>query len=89
MVKGLEICFCHPKHQGQGAGTQLVEWGVKKADELRIPAFVEASSTGAMIYEKCGFRSIEHVSITHERWPTRPTISYTLMFRPSKGICPT
>ncbi|KAJ3472936.1 hypothetical protein NLG97_g10620 [Lecanicillium saksenae] len=81
----LDICYCHPDYQRQGVGNLLVEWGVKKADELRPAAFVEASPTGTRLYERHGFHVLEQVSIKDERWPLRPEISYKLMARAVSG----
>ncbi|WPH01543.1 Hypothetical protein R9X50_00438900 [Acrodontium crateriforme] len=83
----LDICFCHPDYQRQGVGQLLVAWGVKKPDELRLPAFVEASPTGTRLYERNGFHALENVSLKNERWPLRPEISYTLMTRPVLELC--
>lgn len=33
----------------------MMEWGIKKADELGVDAFVEATETGKLLYEKYGF----------------------------------
>lgn len=38
-----------------GAGTSLVTWGTKAADELQIKAVVEGTPAGRRVYEKCGF----------------------------------
>lgn len=33
-----------------------MEWGVKKADELGLPAYIEASDHGLELYKACGFK---------------------------------
>lgn len=46
----------------------LIEWGVQKAREDGVPAYLEASVQGKPVYEKCGFREVgEHVP-----WDMRP-----------------
>jgi len=52
----------------QGAASLLIDWGVKKAREDGVPAYLEASVTGKPVYEKAGFREVgEHVP-----WDMRP-----------------
>lgn len=36
----------HPHFQRKGAALALVEWGVRKADELCIPAYLEVWGVG-------------------------------------------
>ena len=51
----LEMLFTHPQHRNRGAGSLLVERGIRKADELGLEAYVEASLMGKSVYEKHGF----------------------------------
>lgn len=37
----------------------LVEWGTKKADELSLPAYLEASPKGYRVYQRYGFKDLE------------------------------
>lgn len=48
-----------PAFQGRGAGSLLIKWGTQKADELRLPVYLEASPKGHGLYEKHGFKDIE------------------------------
>ena len=41
----------------------LVKWGVDKAKQDGIPAFIEASAAGKPLYEKCGFRCVGEQSV--------------------------
>ncbi|KAI9643171.1 hypothetical protein NHQ30_007787 [Ciborinia camelliae] len=43
-----------------GVGTLMMDWGIKKADELGVDTLVEATETGKLLYEKYG-------SITYDR----------------------
>lgn len=54
-VVSLDICAVDPAYQRRGVGNQLVEWGVKKADEQGLDAVVESSPFGRGLYEKHGF----------------------------------
>ncbi|KAK5016299.1 hypothetical protein LTR39_002154 [Cryomyces antarcticus] len=82
----LDLCFCHPSYQRRGAGTQLVRWGCRRADELGIPAFVEATATGTRLYEQNGFIVTEAVRLhDSERWgKDRTPVVYNFMWRPPK-----
>jgi GNAT superfamily N-acetyltransferase len=55
----LNIAFTHPKHRRRGAGRLFMEWGVKKADELRVESFIEATDEGVLLYENYGYRVME------------------------------
>jgi len=60
----LELLAVHPEYQRYGAGTALVKWGTKAADELGVKAIVEGTQVGRHLYEKCGF----HVEIEEMRF---------------------
>lgn len=45
-----------PAYQGKGAGSQLIRWGTKQADEQNVEAYLEASPEAVPLYEKLGFR---------------------------------
>ncbi|KAI3326260.1 hypothetical protein HD806DRAFT_489804 [Xylariaceae sp. AK1471] len=53
----LELLAVHPDYQRLGAGTALVKWGTKAADELGIRAIVEGTPVGRHLYEKCGLHA--------------------------------
>ena len=42
----------------KGAATALVEWGLRKATEMGIPAYCEASEMGLHVYESLGFEGV-------------------------------
>jgi GNAT superfamily N-acetyltransferase len=52
----LNFCFTHPKHRRRGVGRLLMEWGIKKADELGLPSYIEATDIGLRLYEASGFK---------------------------------
>ncbi|KAF2717253.1 hypothetical protein K431DRAFT_196001, partial [Polychaeton citri CBS 116435] len=45
-------------YRKQGAGSMLIDWGVNKAKQDRVPAYLEASSAGKPVYERCGFEQV-------------------------------
>jgi len=53
-------CVTDPKYRRQGAATMLVEWVAKKADELKIEAFVAAHiEMGVPLYKKVNFLVVD------------------------------
>ncbi|MCJ1284485.1 hypothetical protein MMC26_003817 [Xylographa opegraphella] len=51
----LENCFVRPGYRRRGVGNMLVQWGTKKADEMHVEAFVEATDDGRPLYARHGF----------------------------------
>lgn len=48
----------HPDFQRRGAGSMLVEYGCKRADELGVIAVLGATDQGKGLYLKHGFKVI-------------------------------
>jgi GNAT superfamily N-acetyltransferase len=59
----LDILFVDPAYQRKGAGAMMVEWGSMLADQLMLPAWVEASPHGRGLYKKYGFEDVEDVRV--------------------------
>ncbi|KAI1391723.1 acyl-CoA N-acyltransferase [Hypoxylon trugodes] len=55
----LDILGVLSEYQGKGAGKQLLRWGVEKADDEKIEAFVVSSPAGAPLYAKYGFETLQ------------------------------
>jgi GNAT superfamily N-acetyltransferase len=55
----LKFLVTHPDHHRRGAGRMLLEWGAEKADERGYESFLEATSVGRPLYERCGFKALE------------------------------
>lgn len=62
----LALLCCHPDWERRGAGTALTQWGVDKAKEMGLPAYVEASVPGQPVYERVGFKPIDAVVMRAE-----------------------
>ena len=68
-VVSLDILAVDPAYHRRGVGSSLVQWGVKKADDLGVEAVVESSVFGRGLYEKFGYVFVEDVVLTlPERW---------------------
>ena len=63
---GLNILFTHPDHRNRGIGGSTVEWGARKADKMRLDAYVEGSYLGRKVYERYGFNVLHIVDTKYE-----------------------
>ncbi|KAF2113237.1 acyl-CoA N-acyltransferase [Lophiotrema nucula] len=48
-----------PDFSGRGLATQLVQWGIDRAKEDKIPAFVESTPAALSLYKRLGFVVVE------------------------------
>lgn len=55
----LHICFTDPEYQRRGIGSMMLKWGCDLADQLFLPAWVEASPEGNFLYRRFGFMDVE------------------------------
>jgi len=83
----LKELYVRPEYQRQGLGGRLVEWGVKKADELGILAYTEASAKGLGLYLRYGFYEMDRVTVDLGDWGGEKgqLHSYGLLVRPLQG----
>lgn len=51
----LGSCFTVPEYRGRGLGHLLMEWGLNKADEMRLDIWIEAAPSAVLFYERHGF----------------------------------
>lgn len=66
-----------------------MEWGIQKADELRLESYIDASELGAHLYEGYGFVSPGWVHITapvndepSARWKQLKELLLPFKFKP-------
>lgn len=62
----LDICVTTPEFRRRGAASLALQWGIEKADEMNVRAFIEASVNGAQLYEKFGFVTTDVVDLKKE-----------------------
>ncbi len=76
-----------PKYQGKGAGSQLMRWGLERADQEGFEAYLEASPDAVRLYEHFGFREAARTDTWIENERVKPGVMYRNLFmiRPSKG----
>lgn len=63
----------------------LLNWGLQKANELQLPAYLEASSTGKPLYLKHGFEEVDRLVFDLSKWGGEGTDTVVLMLKPYKG----
>ncbi|CAF3589416.1 hypothetical protein SNK05_012929 [Fusarium graminearum] len=59
----LSLIATHPNYQGLGAGSQLLDWGIKYATEHGLDIYAVSTAASLAWYEKFGFRSVDKFSI--------------------------
>lgn len=63
----------------------LVQWGVKRADEAKVPSFLEATKEGFPLYAKFGFEPVHTEVFDLTKYGAEGTETNTIMIRqPSK-----
>ncbi|KPM34500.1 hypothetical protein AK830_g12070 [Neonectria ditissima] len=81
----LKLLHTEPKHQKRGAASLLLEWGLKEAERLGFPAFLEASEQARPLYEKWGFKEVDKLTVDFSPWGGPPKIEVPLMLWLPKG----
>ncbi|CAA9958252.1 GNAT family acetyltransferase [Pyrenophora teres f. maculata] len=64
----LHLLHTDPDHQGRGAGGLLLDWGIKRADELGLPIYLESSAAGHRFYQNRGFKDVEFFKVDFTPW---------------------
>ncbi|KAF9874931.1 GNAT family [Colletotrichum karsti] len=78
----LELIVCRKEHQGKGAATPLLRWGLEQADKEGSIAFLESMPKAKAVYEKYGFETVDYMEI---QTPSGGTISQDFMLRGGKA----
>ncbi|KAL2881017.1 hypothetical protein SGCOL_003672 [Colletotrichum sp. CLE4] len=78
----LELLICRTEHQGKGAASPLLRWGVEKADKEGRMAFLESMPLAKGIYEKYGFQSLCRLEFTT---PSSGDVTQDFMLRKGKA----
>ncbi|KAI0002717.1 hypothetical protein F4779DRAFT_603139 [Xylariaceae sp. FL0662B] len=67
----LEMLAVHPDFQRLGAGTALVKWGTRAADEQGLKAVVEGTPVARRLYDQCGLHTeVEEMRFDVGEWFT-------------------
>jgi len=79
----LSLIDTDPDHQRRGAGSMLVNWGTRIADEERLPCYLEATAEGYPLYRKNGFEDVNILDMDLTQWGLGIN-RHTCMIRPAK-----
>lgn len=63
----MNLCFVHPDFRKRGAGSQLLDWGVRRVDEQGLPAYIDAAVDGKGLYESFGFAAGAEIVINFSK----------------------
>ena len=63
----LEVVAVRPEYMGKGLARRFLEWGLARADEDGLPAFLEANAQAQAVYERFGFRVVKMDEISTPR----------------------
>lgn len=81
----LSVLVVHPEHQRRGLGALQLQYGLKKADELGVQAFLESSPKGKGLYAKYGFKEEGGMKFDAREFGRAEDVPHTYMVRPAKA----
>ena len=55
----------HPKHQRRGIGRKLIQWGLDRADDEKIVAYLNARPAARKLYLAAGFQPVAELEFAH------------------------
>ena len=62
------ILVVMPEYQRKGIGTQLLDWGLKQADEKGYPCYIDSSPQGLGLYKRLGWKEVGFDQIDEGDW---------------------
>ncbi|KAH8662912.1 amidase signature domain-containing protein [Tricladium varicosporioides] len=68
-VIGNKKCFCmtflgtDPNHQGRGAASLLIQWGIERAEENKVPIYLDSTLDAAPLYRRHGFVALDGLAL--------------------------
>jgi len=82
----LHLLHTDPKFQRRGAASQLVNWGLQKADELNLPTYLESSPSAHHFYQKLGFKDLQAFSLDLSQYGggSEPFVTPIMLKEPTK-----
>ena len=75
-----------PAFQGRGAGGMLLQWGAKKADELEVPCYLEASKKGHGLYVKYGYKDVDVFKVDLRKYGGDEVYEQPVMIREARKV---
>jgi hypothetical protein len=65
-------------------GALQLKWGLEKADEMGVQAYLESSPKGKGLYAKHGFEEEGMMKFDAREWGREEDVPHTYMVRPAK-----
>lgn len=62
-ISDLSMLATHPSYRGLGAGSKLLDWGIKEAERHKLECWLQASPSGLSLYRMKGFEDVSSFSI--------------------------
>ncbi|GAO13348.1 uncharacterized protein UV8b_00673 [Ustilaginoidea virens] len=81
----LKLLHTDPAHQRRGAASLLLKWGTDQADALGLPAYLESSEEGRVLYQRHGWRQVGKLVVDLSPWGGPADASSFLMLREPRG----
>lgn len=81
----LHILATAPEHQGRGAGSMQLEWGLAKAEALGLPVYLESTMTGQPLYLHHGFKPVVQLDCNARDYGLDDRAEHWCMIREPKG----
>ncbi|QIW96034.1 hypothetical protein AMS68_001552 [Peltaster fructicola] len=82
---GLTVLGVRPEFARQGAGSLLLEHGLKRVDKLSVPVWLVASSYGRGLYLKHDFEVLEEFDFDGTKHGGRSKGRHCIMLRPAQS----
>jgi WD repeat-containing protein 48 len=82
----LNTLATHPDHQGRGAASMLLDWGLGKADREGLVTYLDATGVGKPVYEKRGFKVVRSIEWDREAWGGKGSDCHWCMVREPKRV---
>lgn len=77
----LHLLHTEPKYQRRGAASALLEWGIERAEQLRLPIYLESSHEAHVLYGRHGFKDVEIFECDMRPFGGDKTFTAPLMIR--------
>ncbi|KIW95123.1 uncharacterized protein Z519_03707 [Cladophialophora bantiana CBS 173.52] len=72
-----------PKYQRQGAASLLLDWGLERADDRGLAAYVESAPAALRLYEKYGFKEVSKLALEMSPWKEGEYMNVCMVRQPS------
>ncbi|EXJ71788.1 uncharacterized protein A1O5_05598 [Cladophialophora psammophila CBS 110553] len=71
-----------PKYQRQGAASLLLDWGLERADDRGLAAYVESAPAALRLYEKYGFKEVCKLPLEMSPWKEGEYLNVCMVRQP-------